>query len=186
LVYIPALRKISGAGIDHKFSPRQAFGYRRHYPMFKVVLVEPQIPQNTGNIARLCAAAELELLIVGRPGFDFDDRYLKRAGMDYWEFARIRREPDLDKFLAELDPARSYLLTTKATRPYTKIDPQPGDSFLFGKETAGLPQWLLDGHPQACYTIPMKDRRARSLNLATSVGIVMYAMLACFNFGLDT
>ncbi|MFQ5578237.1 MAG: tRNA (cytidine(34)-2'-O)-methyltransferase [Anaerolineae bacterium] len=153
--------------------------------MFTVVLVEPQIPQNTGNIARLCAATEMKLLICGKPGFFLDNRYLKRAGLDYWEFVRIRHEPDLETFLARLDMRRSYLLTTKAGRPYTQIEPQPGDTFLFGREDGGLPQWLRAAHPQACYTIPMKNPGVRSLNLATSVGIVMYHMLSQFNFGRD-
>jgi tRNA (cytidine/uridine-2'-O-)-methyltransferase len=153
--------------------------------MFKVVLVEPQIPQNTGNIARLCAATGMELLIVGRPGFSMSDRYLKRAGLDYWEFVRIQHIPDAERYLRHLTPARSHLLTTKVTRPYTAIAPQPGDSFLFGREDGGLPAWLLATHPQSCATIPMKNSMARSLNLATSVGIVMYHMLAQYNFGLD-
>lgn len=150
--------------------------------MFNVILVEPQIPQNTGNIARLCAAAEMDLCLVGKLGFFLDDRYLKRAGLDYWEFARITYEPDQDKFLTNLDVNRSYFLTTKAKRPYTEINPQAGDTFLFGSETAGLPNWLLQAHPTSCYTIPMKNPNIRSLNLATSVGIVMYQMLAHIGF----
>ncbi len=152
--------------------------------MFTVVLVEPQIPQNTGNIARFCAAMDMELLIVGKPGFFMSDRYLKRAGLDYWEFARIRHEPDRDKFLAEIDVHRHFLLTTKVRRPYTEITPQPGDYFLFGSETAGLPEWFLHAHESACFTIPMKNTGVRSLNLATSVGIVMAHALAHFQFGM--
>ncbi|MBN1992960.1 MAG: tRNA (cytidine(34)-2'-O)-methyltransferase [Anaerolineae bacterium] len=152
--------------------------------MFKVVLVEPQIPQNTGNIARLCAAADMELVIVGRPGFKLSDRYLKRAGLDYWEYVRIKHVPDVDAYFNRLDPARAYLLTTKAKTPYTRIRPQPGNSFLFGPETAGLPEWLLKANPQTCFTVPMKNPHVRSLNLATSVGIVMYHMLSLFDFGL--
>ena len=152
--------------------------------MFKVVLVEPQIPQNTGNIARLCAATEMQLVIAGQPGFQLSDRYLKRAGLDYWEYVTIQHLPDLDAYWAQLDVSCTYLLTTKVNRPYSQIRPRPGDSFLFGKETAGLPKWLLKANPEACFTIPMKNPRARSLNLATSVGIVMYHMLAQFNFGL--
>lgn len=152
--------------------------------MFKVVLVEPEIPQNTGNIARLCAAAEMELIIAGKPGFVLHDSHLKRAGLDYWEYVRIRHEPDLPAFLTGLDMSRSYLLTTKAKgRPYTLIQPQAGDTFLFGRETGGLPHWLLEAYPQACFTIPMKNPQVRSLNLATSVGIVMCHMLAQYNFG---
>lgn len=151
--------------------------------MFNVVLVEPQIPQNTGNIARLCAATGMQLMIAGQPGFKLSDRYLKRAGLDYWEFVQIKHQPDVDAFFAQLDMARTHLLTTKVKRPYTHINPQPGDFFLFGKETAGLPGWLLKANPAACATIPMKNPRARSLNLATSVGIVMYHMLSLYNFG---
>ena len=153
--------------------------------MFKVVLVEPQIPQNTGNIARLCAATGMELLIVGNPGFSLSNRYLKRAGLDYWEFVRIQHIPDAEGYLRNLAADHSYLLTTKVTQPYTGIAPRLGDSFLFGREDGGLPAWLLAAHPQSCATIPMKNTMARSLNLATSVGIVMYHMLAQYNFGLE-
>ncbi len=152
--------------------------------MFNVVLVEPQIPQNTGNIARLCAATGMELIIAGQPGFSLNDRYLKRAGLDYWEFVRIKHIPDLNVYFGQLDMAHTYLLTTKVKRPYTAIQPQPGDNFLFGREDGGLPEWLLRANPDCCATIPMKNPRARSLNLATSVGIVMYHMLSLFDFGL--
>ena len=102
--------------------------------MFNVVLVEPEIPQNTGNIARLCAAAEMELIIAGKPGFVLHDSHLKRAGLDYWEYVRIKHEPDVQAFLAQLDMSRTYLLTTKAkNRPYTLIRPQPGDYFLLSR-----------------------------------------------------
>ncbi|MEM7030415.1 MAG: tRNA (cytidine(34)-2'-O)-methyltransferase [Chloroflexota bacterium] len=151
--------------------------------MFNVILVEPQIPQNTGNIARLCAATDMQLIIAGRPGFLMTDKYLKRAGMDYWEYAHIRQEPDLDAFFTSLDMQRSYLLTTKAKTPYTQINPQPGDYFLFGREDAGLSERLLNAHPTACFTIPMKNPQARSLNLATSVGIVMFHALSLYDFG---
>ena len=153
--------------------------------MFNVVLVEPQIPQNTGNIARLCAASDMQLIVVGKLGFTMSDKYLKRAGLDYWEFARIRYEPDWEKFYAGLDMKRSYLLTTKVERPYSQNNPRPGDTFLFGSETAGLPEQLLESYPKSCYTIPMKNPQVRSLNLATSVGIVMYHALSLYNFGLE-
>ena len=153
--------------------------------MFNVVLVEPQIPQNTGNIARLCAATGMQLIIVGQPGFELSSRYLKRAGLDYWEFVAMQHIPKVKPYFEQLDMAHTYLLTTKVRRPYTHIQPQVGDSFLFGSETAGLPEWLLQANPEACFTIPMKNPRVRSLNLATSVGIVMYEMLARFDFGLE-
>lgn len=153
--------------------------------MFNVVLVEPQIPQNTGNIARLCAATGMQLFIVGEPGFKLRNRYLKRAGLDYWEFVRIKHFPDTQSYLNQLDIRHTFLLTTKVERPYTAIHPIPGDSFLFGREDAGLPEWLLKANPDSCATIPMKNPGARSLNLATSVGIVMYHMLSLYNFGLE-
>jgi tRNA (cytidine/uridine-2'-O-)-methyltransferase len=153
--------------------------------MFNVVLVEPQIPQNTGNIARLCAATEMQLVIVGRPGFKLSDRYLKRAGLDYWEYVSMTHLPDVEAYYEQLDMGHTYLLTTKVQRPYTEIRPQPGDSFLFGREDAGLPEWLLKENSDACFTIPMKNPNARSLNLATSVGIVMYHMLSLFDFGFE-
>jgi len=151
--------------------------------MFTVALVEPQIPQNTGNIARLCAAADMDLVLVGRLGFTLSNRYLKRAGLDYWEFVRMRYEPDWSKFVAGLDMSRTYLLTTKANRPYTQIEPRPGDTFIFGSETAGLPAPFLQANLAACFTIPMKNPGVRSLNLATSVGIVLYHALSLYNFG---
>jgi tRNA (cytidine/uridine-2'-O-)-methyltransferase len=153
--------------------------------MFNVVLVEPEIPQNTGNIARLCAAADMQLIIVGKPGFVLHDSHLKRAGLDYWEYVRIKHIPDKDAYFQHLDMSHTYLLTTKVKRPYSHIQPQIGDNFLFGKEDGGLPEWLLKANPEACFTIPMKNPHVRSLNLATSVGIVMYHMLAQFNFGLE-
>jgi len=127
----------------------------------------------------------MALIIAGRPGFSLSDRYLKRAGLDYWEYVRIEHVPDLTAYCEQLDMARTHLLTTKVKRPYTDIQPQPGDRFLFGREDAGLPAWLLKANPNACATIPMKNPRARSLNLATSVGIVMYHMLSRHNFGLE-
>ena len=132
----------------------------------------------------LCAATGLDLIIVGQPGFSLKDRYLKRAGLDYWEYIRIEHRSDVSSYFDELDPNRSHFLTTKVERPYTRIIPQAGDSFFFGKETAGLPEWLFKAYPDCCATIPMKNPQARSLNLATSVGIVMYHMLSQFNFGL--
>jgi tRNA (cytidine/uridine-2'-O-)-methyltransferase len=153
--------------------------------VFNVVLVEPQIPQNTGNIARLCAATEMQLIIVGQPGFSLSDRYLKRAGLDYWEYVRIKHLPDVGAYFEQLDMVHTYLLTTKVERPYTEIQPQIGDNFLFGSETAGLPEWLLKANPDSCFTIPMKNPNARSLNLATSVGIVMYEMLSRYDFGME-
>ncbi len=152
--------------------------------MFTVALLEPQIPPNTGNIARTCAANNLDLVVVGQLGFELSDKYLKRAGLDYWEFSRIRYEPDLEKYLANLNMSHVYLLTTKGTKLYTAIKPQRGDTFVFGNEIWGFSKGLLKQHSESCYTIPMINKNIRCLNLATSVGIVMYHMLALYNFGL--
>ena len=151
--------------------------------MFNVVLVDPQIPPNTGNIARTCAATDMNLIMVGDLGFSLSDKHLKRAGMDYWPHVKAQHLPDREAFLADLDYSRAYLLSKKVARPYTEIVPQPGDYFLFGSETTGLPEWLLEQNADRCATIPMPTGNVRSLNLATSVGIVMYHMLAQFNFG---
>lgn len=146
-----------------------------------VVLVEPEIPPNTGNIARLCAATGATLHLVGPLGFRLDDKTLKRAGMDYWQHVRWREW----KSLAQLETtAREehprtafYYVTTRSRRPYTQVGYQPGDYLVFGRETAGLPQPLLDAHPDRTVTIPMFNPAARSLNLATAAAIVLYEAL---------
>jgi tRNA (cytidine/uridine-2'-O-)-methyltransferase len=142
--------------------------------MFHVALFEPEIPPNTGNIARLCAATHSMLHIVGVTGFRMDDRTLKRAGLDYWEHVRLARHIDLASLLTQLPGSRCFFLTTKAERPYWEIGYRPGDCLIFGPETRGLPQTMLDANRDSCITIPMPNRNVRSLNLATSVGIVLY------------
>ena len=142
-----------------------------------VALYEPEIPPNTGNIARLCAATFTELHIVGVTGFRMDDRTLKRAGLDYWNEVRLHRHVDLDDLCASLPRSRFIYLTTKTDRPYTECKFEDGDSLVFGPETRGLPEALLNSNPNDCYTIPMPNKNVRSLNLATSVGIVLYEAL---------
>ena len=142
--------------------------------MFHIVLVEPEIPPNTGNIARLCAATGTELHIVGVTGFRMDDRTLKRAGLDYWGEVRLHRHIDMDDLYAEYPGSRFFYLTTKTERAYTEIEFRDGDLFVFGPETRGLPESLLAENHQACLTIPMANPRVRSLNLATIVGVVLY------------
>ena len=145
-------------------------------PPFKIALVEPQIAPNTGNIARLCAATECELVLVGTLGFELSDRRLKRAGLDYWKYVNWRHEPDYDRFFANLTQG-FHLLTTRAQTPYTHLPASWGDWLIFGKETAGLPQSVLEHHQERCYTIPMWTPGVRSLNLASSVAIVLYDAL---------
>ncbi len=146
-------------------------------PPLNVVLVEPQIPPNTGNVARLCAAAGCRLILAGQLGFELNDRTLKRAGLDYWEFVEWEHVPDREALLAGLPGGAFHLLTTHATTPYTRIPACWGDYLVFGKETAGLPKTWLRRHPERCYTIPMAQPGVRSLNLSSAVAIVLYDAL---------
>ena len=139
-----------------------------------VALYEPEIPPNTGNIARLCAATNTELHIVGVTGFRMDDRELKRSGLDYWDEVKLHRHVDLNELYAALPNSRFVYLTTKATRSYTDFAFAAGDCLVFGPETRGLPEKLLKDNWDNCLTIPMRNENVRSLNLATSVGIVLY------------
>ena len=144
---------------------------------FHVALVEPEIPPNTGNIARLCAATNTPLHIVGVTGFRMDDRALKRAGLDYWEEVELHRHMDLEQLFKTLPDSRFLFLTTKVERAYTNYQFQDGDCLVFGPETRGLPESVLRANSENCLTIPMSNKNVRSLNLATSVGIVLYEAL---------
>jgi tRNA (cytidine/uridine-2'-O-)-methyltransferase len=144
-----------------------------------VVLVEPEIPPNTGNVARLCAATGATLHLVGPLGFRLDDRELKRAGMDYWEQVTWKYWESLEELRKATQagtpvPPSFYYVTTKATRAYTEPRYRWGDYLGFGRETAGLPEELLEANPETTITIPMFNPEARSLNLATAVAIVLY------------
>lgn len=145
--------------------------------MINVALVEPEIPPNTGNIARLCAATRTPLHIVGVAGFRLDDRAVRRAGLDYWPEVQLSRHRDLDALRAALPASRLIYLTTKASRPYTDWRYADGDCLVFGRETRGLPEELLRANAPNCITIPMLNPNVRSLNLATSVAIVLYEAL---------
>lgn len=139
-----------------------------------VALFEPEIPPNTGNIARLCAATFTELHVVGVPGFRMDDRTLRRAGLDYWEHVVLHRHIDLAGLYASLPASRFVYLSTKGERLYTEWDYDAADCLLFGPETRGLPDTLLRDNRDRCLTVPMPNKKVRSLNLATSVAIVLY------------
>ena len=142
-----------------------------------VVLVCPEIPPNTGNIARLCLAAGSTLHLIQPLGFSIDDRQLKRAGMDYWQHVDLHVWENLEACQkAATSHANWYFLTTKTTRVYHQAHFKKGDYLVFGRETKGLPESLLELHSESCLTIPMQPI-ARSLNLATSVGIVLYEAL---------
>ena len=141
--------------------------------MFHIVLVEPEIPPNTGNIGRLCLAAGARLHLVGPLGFSLDDKSLKRAGLDYWAEVDVREWDSLaDLQAAAEEPSRFFYLTTKADTPYWSAVFRDEDYLVFGSETRGLPESLLAANADSCLTIP--QRGARSLNLATAVGIVLY------------
>jgi tRNA (cytidine/uridine-2'-O-)-methyltransferase len=145
--------------------------------MLHVALWEPEIPPNTGNVARLCAATGVTLHLIGRLGFRLDDRSLRRAGLDYWPDVRMVRHVTLEDFRTAVAQGRLLCLSAHATTPYTAIAYQPGDVLLFGSESRGLPASLLEENPARTLTIPMLAGKVRSLNLATAVGIVLYEAL---------
>ena len=149
-------------------------GFKLRKKMYHIALVEPEIPPNTGNIARLCAATDTDLHIVGVTGFRMDDRTLKRSGLDYWEHVKLHRHIDLDALYRALPDSRFVYLTTKATRAYTDWQFEPGDCMVFGPETRGISMEVLDANRERCLTIPMPSGNVRSLNLSTSAGIVLY------------
>ncbi len=146
-----------------------------------IVLVEPEIPQNTGNIVRTCAATGARLHIVKPMGFEIDDKKLKRAGLDYWHFLNIRYYENLDDFFKQNQNGRFFYLSSKGTSSYTDVKFSDGDFLLFGKETKGLPEKLLIEHPERSIRIPMISD-ARCLNLSNSVAIVVYEALRQNNF----
>lgn len=145
--------------------------------MLHVALWEPEIPPNTGNIGRLCAATGTALHLIGRLGFRLDDRALRRAGLDYWDALELHRHATWEDFTATLDISRCYCLSRHASQPYTGVQYQDGDCLLFGGESHGLPPGLLERHAERVLTIPMPAGKVRSLNLATAVGIVLYEAL---------
>jgi len=146
-------------------------------PHLSVALIEPEIPPNTGNIARLCAATFTPLHLVGKLGFRTDDKAVRRAGLDYWSEVEIHYHLNLEAFYSALSGKRFLYFTTKAEVAYTSFSYAPGDCLVFGSETRGLPEELLRLNWERALTIPMPNKRIRSLNLATSVGIVLYEAL---------
>lgn len=146
----------------------------RSFRVFNVVLVQPEIPPNTGNVARLCLATNSRLHLVRPLGFLIDDRTLKRAGLDYWKEVDVVLWDSFEELkAAELQTARAFFLTTKTDRPYYEAEFVAGDFLVFGRETKGLPEPLLEKNRESCLTIPMSSQ-TRSLNLATAVGIVLF------------
>ena len=146
------------------------------HPPFHIVLVEPEIPPNTGNIARLCGATGTVLHLVGKLGFSTDDRYLKLAGLDYWHAVDIRYWQGLDELRKEFPDARFVYTSKKAELAHTSFAYREGDFLVFGRETKGLPDELLEANRDTCVRIPISGP-VRSLNLSTSAGIVLYEAL---------
>ena len=148
-----------------------------------IVFVEPEIPPNTGNIARTCAATGTTLHLVKPLGFSIDDKSLKRAGLDYWQYVDVEVHASLADFMAKYGDRRLFLATTKGGRIYTEPSYQDGDMFLFGKETAGLPRDFIAEHEEGAIRIPMSaDTRLRSFNLANSANIILFEALRQLNF----
>jgi tRNA (cytidine/uridine-2'-O-)-methyltransferase len=169
----PYERVVTGSGGEEDSAP------------LHLVLVEPEIPPNTGNVARLCAATGCALHLVEPLGFTLGDRELKRAGLDYWGSLTVRIHPSLEEFL-ESWRHPLWLFSTRAARSYAAAPFARGDALVFGKETAGLPEALLRRLPERALRIPMRGDAVRSLNLSTCVGIAAYAALERLDFpGLD-
>ncbi len=145
-------------------------------PPLRVVLVEPEIPQNTGNISRLCAATATPLHLVGRLGFRSDEHAVRRAGLDYWDKVKLHVHPDLPTFQALHAGSRLRLFSAKGAASYLDADLGPGDALVFGRETDGLPDRILDAHPGGVFAIPTASE-IRSLNLSNAVAIVLYEAL---------
>ncbi|MDD3800682.1 MAG: tRNA (cytidine(34)-2'-O)-methyltransferase [Desulfuromonas sp.] len=144
---------------------------------FHIVLIEPEIPPNTGNIARLCAATGSILHLVEPLGFSLDDRHLRRAGLDYWPQVQLRRWPDFASLQAAYPAGRWWLASKTAQRCYVEASFLPGDFLVFGKESAGLPADLLQQHADRCLRIPLLEPAVRSLNLASATAILLYEAL---------
>lgn len=157
--------------------PRTQLDFNWPDPPLNIVLVEPEIPQNTGNIARLCAATGTTLNLIEPLGFQLTDRHMKRAGLDYWDAVNVNRFPTLGDLQDKFSEARKLYFSTNGAKNYTEADYRPGDCLVFGSESRGLPLALLDAHPGAVCNIPMRLQNVRSLNLANAASIVLYEAL---------
>jgi len=149
--------------------------------MIHIVLIEPEIPQNTGNIGRVCVAAGARLHLVGSLGFSLEEKEIRRSGLDYWERLDLRRWASWEDFLEGNPEARFWLLSSKVERSYWDAPFRDGDFLVFGRESKGLPKSLLEKYPERCVTIPMTGG-TRSINLSTSAGIVLYEAVRQVHF----
>jgi tRNA (cytidine/uridine-2'-O-)-methyltransferase len=146
-----------------------------------VLLYQPEIPQNTGNIARTCAATHTTLYLVGPLGFQISDRQLKRAGLDYWPYVRTKLYSDFDAARSDMRHRRLVYFSARASMLYCDFSFRPGDCLVFGPETRGLPEELLVSYPGDAIRVPIDRARVRSLNLATTVGIALFEALRQLN-----
>ena len=144
---------------------------------FHIVLIEPEIPPNTGNIARLCGATGTVLHLVGKLGFSIDDKHVKRAGLDYWKAVDIRQWQNLEELQQTFPQGRFWYTSKKAVKSHIQADFQPGDFLVFGKETLGLPEDLLQRNQEWSIRIPIRSPIVRSLNLANAAAIIVYEAL---------
>ena len=147
----------------------------------EIVLVEPEIPGNTGNIARLCAANHMTLHLVEPLGFSIEDKYLKRAGLDYWHLVDVKIHKSLDEVYEQYKDRRFWYATTKSAHTHAEVQYEIGDMLVFGKETKGLPEEIVAANPDTCIRIPMIDE-ARSLNLSNAVAIIAYEAMRQLDF----
>ena len=153
--------------------------------MISIALFEPQIPPNTGNISRLCVGLDIPLMLVGKMGFDIDDKHVRRAGLDYWSNLKLERYNTMEEFLSATADRRKILATTKGAKPYYKFEYREGDILLFGAETHGLPLDYIRQNMETAVTIPMPGQ-VRSLNLSNSAAIMAYhALIQLGYFGDD-
>lgn len=147
-----------------------------------IVLFEPEIPQNTGNIARTCVLTNSKLHLIKPLGFSLDEKHLKRAGLDYWKFLDLEIHESYEDFKKKYSEGTFYFSTTKAAHIYTEVKFKKGDFIVFGKETAGLPQKIRDDNLERCIRVPMLETSTRSLNLSNTVSIVAYESLRQMDF----
>lgn len=151
--------------------------------MLHVVLVEPEIPQNTGNIARTCAATDTKLHLVRPLGFNIDEKSVRRAGLDYWKYLNLEVHDSLEAFVSKYSDHRWILATTKGGKKYTQVEYRDEDMILFGRETKGLPRDFIQAYAANAVRIPMSENtKLRSLNLSNSVGIILFEALRQNNF----
>lgn len=161
--------------------PRTQLDFKWPDPPLNIVLVEPDIPQNTGNIARLCAATGTVLNLVEPLGFQLTNKHMKRAGLDYWDAVAVKRFPNLGAFQDKFSGARKIYFSTNGSKNYTEADYRPGDCLIFGSESKGLPLELLEANKEDVYNIPIQLSAVRSLNLANAASIVLYEALRQVN-----